>query len=35
MALAAAIASKRELNAPAEGQSARILFSRIRNERLG
>ena len=35
MALASAIAAKRELKAPAEAQAARILFSRIRNERLG
>jgi len=30
-----AIASKREVQAPAEAQAARILFSRIKNERLG
>jgi putative DNA methylase len=35
MALASAIAAKRELKAPSEAQAARILFSRIRNERLG
>jgi putative DNA methylase len=35
MALASAIASKREVKAPAEAQAARILFSRIKNERLG
>ena len=35
MALASAIATKRELKAPAEAQAARILFSRIKNERLG
>ncbi len=35
MALASAIAAKRELKLPAEAQAARILFSRIRNERLG
>jgi adenine-specific DNA methylase len=34
MALATAIASKRETKAPAEAQAARILFSRIKNERL-
>jgi hypothetical protein len=33
--LASAIAAKREMKAPAEAQAARILFSRIRNERLG
>lgn len=35
MALATAIATKRESTAPAEAQAARILFSRIKNERLG
>ena len=35
MALASAIAAKREVRAPAEAQAARILFSRIKNERLG
>ena len=35
MALASAIASKREVKAPTEAQAARILFSRIKNERLG
>jgi putative DNA methylase len=35
MALASAIAAKREVKAPAEAQAARILFSRIKNERLG
>ena len=35
MALASAIASKREVKAPAEAQAARILISRIKNERLG
>ena len=35
MALATAIAAKREMKAPAEAQAARILFSRIKNERLG
>jgi hypothetical protein len=35
MSLASAIASKRELKAPDEAQAARILFSRIKNERLG
>jgi hypothetical protein len=35
MALAAAIAAKREVKAPDEAQAARILFSRIKNERLG
>ena len=35
MALASAIDSKREVKAPAEAQAARILFSRIKNERLG
>jgi putative DNA methylase len=35
MAMASAIAAKREFKAPAEAQAARILFSRIRNERLG
>jgi len=35
MALASVIASKRETKAPAEAQAARILFSRIKNERLG
>jgi hypothetical protein len=35
MALASAIASKREVKAPAEAQAARILFSRIKNEHLG
>ena len=35
MALATAIAAKREGRAPAEAQAARILFSRIKNERLG
>lgn len=35
MALAPAIASKREVKVPAEAQAARILFSRIKNERLG
>jgi hypothetical protein len=35
MALASAIAAKRELKAPTEAQAARILFSRIKNERLG
>jgi putative DNA methylase len=35
MALASAIAGKREVKAPAEAQAARILFSRIKNERLG
>jgi putative DNA methylase len=34
-ALASTIASKREAKAPAEAQAARILFSRIKNERLG
>lgn len=33
--LASAIAAKRELNAPAEAQAARILLARIRNEPLG
>jgi adenine-specific DNA methylase len=35
MSLASAIASKREVKAPDEAQAARILFSRIKNERLG
>lgn len=35
MALATVIAAKRETTAPAEAQAARILFSRIKNERLG
>jgi adenine-specific DNA methylase len=35
MALASVIAVKREIKIPAEAQAARILFSRIRNERLG
>ncbi len=35
MALASAIASKREVKAPDEAQAARILISRIKNERLG
>jgi adenine-specific DNA methylase len=35
MSLAAAIAVKREVKAPNEAQAARILFSRIKNERLG
>ena len=35
MALASAIASKQESKAPEEAQAARILFSRIKNERLG
>jgi putative DNA methylase len=35
MALATAIASKRESKAPEEAQAARILLSRIKNERLG
>ena len=35
MALAAATAAKREVEAPAEAQAARLLFSRIENERLG
>ena len=35
MALASAIAAKREGNAPPEAEAARILFSRITNERLG
>jgi putative DNA methylase len=35
IALASAIAAKREARAPDEAQAARILFSRIRNERLG
>jgi len=35
MSLASAIASKREVKAPAEAQAARILLSRIKNERLG
>ena len=35
MALAAAIASKREVKAPEEARAARILLSRIKNERLG
>ena len=35
MGLASAIAAKREIKIPAEAQAARILFSRIRNERLG
>jgi len=35
LALASAIAAKREVKAPAEAQAARILFSRIKNERLG
>jgi len=34
-ALASVIASKREVKAPSEAQAARILFSRIKNERLG
>jgi adenine-specific DNA methylase len=35
MALATVIAAKRETKVPAEAQAARILFSRIKNERLG
>jgi hypothetical protein len=35
MARPSAITSKREVKAPAEAQAARILFSRIKNERLG
>ena len=35
MALASAIAAKREVKAPAEAEAARVLFSRIKNERLG
>jgi len=35
MALATAIAAKREAKAPEEAQAARILFTRIKNERLG
>ena len=35
MALAAAIASKREVKAPEEARAARILPTRIKNERLG
>ena len=35
MALASAIAAKPEVKAPAEAQAARILLSRIKNERLG
>jgi hypothetical protein len=35
MALASAIAAKREMRAPDEAQAARILFTRIKHERLG
>jgi adenine-specific DNA methylase len=35
MALASVIAAKRETKVPAEAQAARILFTRIKNERLG
>lgn len=35
MSQASAIASKREVKAPPEARAARILFSRIKNERLG
>lgn len=35
MALASVIAAKRETRHPQEAQAARILFSRIKNERLG
>jgi hypothetical protein len=35
MALASVIASKRETKAPEEAQAARILLTRIKNERLG
>jgi putative DNA methylase len=35
MALASAIAAKREVKAPAEAQAARILLSRIKSQRLG
>ncbi len=35
MPLASAIASEREVKAPAEAEAACILFSRIKNERLG
>ncbi len=35
MALASAILSKREVKAPAEAQAARIIYTRIKNERLG
>jgi hypothetical protein len=35
MALASVIAAKREGKQQAEAQAARILFTRIKNERLG
>ena len=35
MALATAIAAKRQKTAPAEAEAARVLYTRIRNERLG
>jgi putative DNA methylase len=35
MALASAIAAKRQANAPGEAEAARVLVARIRNERLG
>ena len=35
MALASVIAAKREAKHPEEAQAARILFTRIKNERLG
>ena len=35
MTLVQAIAMKREATAPDEAQAARILFTRIKNERLG
>jgi hypothetical protein len=35
MAMASAIAAKREVKAPAEAQAARILGTRIKKERLG
>ncbi len=35
IALASVVAAKREAKVPAEAQAARILFSRIKNERLG
>ncbi|SPF53509.1 hypothetical protein SBA4_5670005 [Candidatus Sulfopaludibacter sp. SbA4] len=35
MALATAIAAKREVKGPEEARAARTLFTRIKNERLG
>ena len=35
MALATAIAAKRQKTAPAEAEAARVVYARIKNERLG